>query len=108
MAFGLVKLDDLKEELDLNKDFKDFIDKKSLILLSTNGTVSGGLKGRVSSFQKEKNAMTFTCLLDFGKNKFSITGKNIYIEVELENNQGYTPCFYSGCCFKSYNNFSIK
>lgn len=108
LAFGLAKLDILKEELNTAKDFKDFTDKKSLILLSSSGIISGGLKGKVVSFQKDRNAAVFSVILDFGKNKFTITGKGIYLEMELENNQGYTPCFYSGCCFKSYNNFAIK
>lgn len=47
IAFGVCKIDALKEELELNRDFKDITQAKSLILVATNGTVSGGLKGRV-------------------------------------------------------------
>lgn len=46
-GFGICKLEELKEELEINKDLKDFTSSKSLILLTTNGTVSGNLKGRV-------------------------------------------------------------
>ncbi|KAL4460428.1 hypothetical protein ABPG74_000179 [Tetrahymena malaccensis] len=108
IGFGLCKLDELQQEIELGKTLKEFTESNGLIIVTSNGKIAGGLKGRVQSFQKEKLAMSFNCLLDFGKNKFSISGKNIYLEKDLENNQGYVPCFYSGCCFKSYNNFTIK
>ncbi|EAR99167.1 hypothetical protein TTHERM_00390070 (macronuclear) [Tetrahymena thermophila SB210] len=108
IGFGLCKLDELQSEIELGKNLKEFSESTGLIVVTSNGKIAGGLKGRVQSFQKEKLAMSFNCLLDFGKNKFSISGKNVYLEKDLENNQGYVPCFYSGCCFKSYNNFTIK
>jgi len=77
-------------------------------MISSNGTVSSDLKGRVKEFMKEKNPVVFSLSLDFGKNIFSISGKNNYLEYDLENNQGYVPCFFAGCCFRSYNNFSIR
>lgn len=51
----------------------------------------------------------FKCTLDLEKGKFTILGRNILVEVKLyENNVGYTPVFYSGCCFKSFNSLTIK
>jgi len=39
-------------------------------MVSSNGIVSGDLKGRVKEFMKEKNPVVFSLSLDFGKNKF--------------------------------------
>ena len=62
---------------------KDLKEKDSLIVMQSNGTLYGGLKGNCLKFLNERT-IQFKCSLDLDKKKFTISGKYVHIEKNLD------------------------